>query len=205
MRATMESDPPLLFVPVGSNPARPFGMDARDRACRLAANAGFACADAVQPGRAALIADMAYAWDPAWLKALAQSPRAVLTLSDAPVIAHVPPEDGEAAFDAIAAGQVPEGYERIAAESAELNYAALRKRGRPFVLPLDAADPEPVERAAYDGAYKGVTDLLTLYLWRRPAFYLTRWAARGGLSPNSITLVGALLCVLAFFLFWNGQ
>ena len=29
-------------------------------------------------------------------------------------------------------------------------------------------------------SYKGVTDLLTLYLWRKPAFYLTRWAARGG-------------------------
>ena len=40
--------------------------------------------------------------------------------------------------------------------------------------------PEPVERAAYDAAYKGVTDVLTLYLWRRPAFYLTRWAAQAG-------------------------
>jgi phosphatidylglycerophosphate synthase len=204
--AAMESNPPpLLFVPVGSNPARPFGMDATERACRLAANAGLECADAMQPGRAALVADMTFAWDPAWLKALAASPRTVLTLGDAPVIAHVPAEDGKAAFDAIAAGRVPEGYERLAAESAELNFAALRKRGRPFVLPLDAADPEPVERAAYDGAYKGVTDLLTLYLWRRPAFYLTRWAARAGLSPNSITLVGAILCVLAFVLFWNGH
>ena len=60
----------------------------------------------------------------------------------------------------------------------------MRKRERPFVLPLDPADPEPVERAAYDAAYKGVTDVLTLYLWRRPAFYLTRWAARAGLTPE---------------------
>ena len=45
---------------------------------------------------------------------------------------------------------------------------------------LDPADPEPVERAAYDASYKGVTDVLTLYLWRRPAFYLTRWAAQAG-------------------------
>ena len=48
---------------------------------------------------------------------------------------------------------------RCAAETAELNYAELRKRERPFVMPLDAADPEPVERAAYDAAYKGVTDV----------------------------------------------
>ena len=63
----------------------------------------------------------------------------------------------------------------------------------------------PVERAAYDAAYKGVTDVLTLYLWRRPAFYLTRWAAQAGLTPNMVTAVGAVFCVLAFYLFWIGH
>jgi phosphatidylglycerophosphate synthase len=201
----MASGPTISFVPVGANPARPFGMDARERACRLASNAGFECADELAPHRAALIADMAFAWDPVWLKAMAQRPRSVLMLGEQPVIAHVPGDaTAAAALAEVVAGRAPEGYERVAAETAELNYAALRKRERPFVLPLDAADPEPVERAAYDGAYKGVTDLLTLYLWRRPAFYLTRWAARAGISPNMITCVGALLCVLTFFLFWRG-
>ena len=51
-----------------------------------------------------------------------------------------------------------EDYEWLDAETAELSYAELRKRDRPFVMPLDPADPEPVERAAYDAAYKGVTD-----------------------------------------------
>ena len=98
-----------------------------------------------------------------------------------------------------------DGYEVLAAETAELSNGALRKRERPFVMPLDPNDPEPVERAAYDAAYKGVTDALTLYLWRKPAFYLTRWAARAGLSPNFITLIGAILCLLAFWLFWRGD
>ena len=62
------SDPtPLLFVPIGDNAARPFGMDARARACRLATNAGFECSDDELPVRAALLASMAYGWDPAWL------------------------------------------------------------------------------------------------------------------------------------------
>src|SRR5678815_1122777 len=52
-------------------------------------------------------------------------------------------------------------------------------------------------------SYKGVTDILTLYLWRRPAFYLTRWAARAGMTPNMVTAIGAILCVAAFFLFMN--
>jgi phosphatidylglycerophosphate synthase len=206
MRTAMASDETLLFVPVGSNPARLFGMNARDRACRLAANAGFECTDEQQPGRAALLASMDYAWDPAWLKAMRTRPRSVLTLAGRPVMAHVPADwDAAKAADAMAEGAVRDGYDVLNAETAELSYAELRKRDRPFVMALDPADPEPVERAAYDASYKGVTDILTLYLWRRPAFHLTRWAAQAGLTPNAVTAVGALLCVLAFYLFWNGQ
>jgi phosphatidylglycerophosphate synthase len=206
MPAAMASAPPLLFVPVGDNPARPFGIDARERACRLATNAGFECADAPQEGRAVLLASMRFAWDPAWLKAMGSRPGTMLTLGDEPVMIHVA-ADGNAA--AAAAGledrQAVEGYERLSAETAELSYAELRKRERPFVMPLNPHDPEPVERAAYDAAYKGVTDALTLYLWRKPACYLSRWAARAGLAPNAVTLVGAILCVLAFVLFWRGE
>jgi len=206
MPGAMPSEPSLLFVPIGTNAARPFGMDARERACRLAANAGLDCADAPQKGRDALLASMDYAWDPAWLKALRSRPGTILTLGGAPVMAHVA---ADANLAAAAAGledhQVVAGYELLPAEAAELSYAELRKRDRPFVMRLDADDPEPVERAAYDAAYKGVTDVLTLYLWRRPAFYLTRWAARAGIAPNLVTLVGAILCVLAFVLFWQGE
>jgi phosphatidylglycerophosphate synthase len=195
-----------MFVPVGSNPARVFGMDARTRACRLATNAGFDCADAPEAGRAVLVASLDYAWDPAWLKAMAARPRTVLTLGGKPVLAQVPPgEDPAAAIKAVADGAAVEGYNLLAAETAELSYAELRKRDRPFVMRLDPNDPEPVERAAYDAAYKGVTDVLTLYLWRRPAFYLTRWAAQAGLSPNFVTAIGAILCVLAFVFFWRGE
>ena len=56
----------ILFVPVGNNPARLFGMDARTRACRLAENMGLECAE--RADRAAVLASMAYAWDPAWLR-----------------------------------------------------------------------------------------------------------------------------------------
>jgi phosphatidylglycerophosphate synthase len=202
----MADEPRLLFVPVGSNPARPFGMDAKDRARRLATNAGFDCADSAAGDRPALLASLAYGWDPAWLKAMRSRPRTVLTLDAKPVMAHVPAgEDSAPVAEGLEAGRPIEGYDELASETAQLNYAELRKRDRPFVLPLDAYDPEPVERAAYDASYKGVTDILTLYLWRRPAFYLTRWAARAGLSPNFVTLIGAILCVLAFFLFWQGE
>jgi phosphatidylglycerophosphate synthase len=206
MPRAMSDDLPMLFVPVGANAARPFGMPAEARACRLATNAGFECADEPRDGRGVLLASMDYGWDPAWIRALRNRPRAVLTLGGSPVMAHVPAgDDPSRIIAAIAGGAAVSGYEPIAAETAELTNTALRKRERPFVLPLDPADPERVERAAYDAAYKGVTDALTLYLWRKPAFYLTRWAARAGLTPNMVTMVGAVLCLLAFWLFWNGH
>ncbi len=202
----MASDPALLFVPIGTNSARAFGMEARDRACRLARNAGLECAEAPEPGRAVLFASMRYAWDPAWLKTMRSLPGTMLTLEGEPVMAHVPAGSNTAAAAAGLEDHQPvEGYDLLPAETAELSYAELRKRERPFVMLLDDGNPEPVERAAYDAAYKGVTDILTLHLWRRPAFYLTRWAARASLSPNAVTLVGALLCVFAFFLFWRGD
>ena len=196
----------LLFVAVGDNQARPFGMGVRERAARIARNLGLDPDDDTVEGLGAVIADMDYAWDPAWLKAIAARPNSVLTLSGKPVLAHVAAGKGTAkAIAAMEANEPLSGFETVDAETAELNYAELRKRERPFVLKIDPRNVEPVERASYDAAYKGVTDILTLYLWRKPAFYLTRWAARAGLSPNFITAIGAILCVAAFYYFWIGH
>ncbi|HEU5066738.1 MAG TPA: CDP-alcohol phosphatidyltransferase family protein [Sphingomicrobium sp.] len=197
------SDAPL-FVPLGENPARVFALDARTRACRLAEKAGLDCREQPERDRAALLANLDYAWDPVWLKVLRDKPGSVLTLRDQPVLAHIG-MDPDRAAEAILAGKVPIGLETIDAETAEVGYDELRKKERPFVLPLSQANAERVERAAYDASYKGVTDALTLYLWRKPAFYLTRWAAEAGLSPNVVTAIGAVLMVLAFWLFWIGH
>jgi phosphatidylglycerophosphate synthase len=206
----MTSDEPApakpLFVTVGENPARPFGMDSAERARALAVKAGLEPAAEHQSGRSTLYADLSWAWDPEWLVALAESPGSVLAKDGHAVLAHVPiGGDPAAALSAMLSGDRYEGsLERIDADSADFSFRKLRKRERPFVMRLDPADPEPVERAAYDASYKGVTDVLTLYLWRRPAFYLTRWAARAGMTPNMVTAIGTLLCIAAFFLFYNG-
>ena len=196
-----------LFVPVGANSAHLFGMDARTRACRLAENMGLDCADDFAGDRDTVLASMRFAWDPAWLREISRRPGTVLMLRGNPVLAHV-----AAGRDASAVSQAMtsesgslEGLEQIDGETAELSYSELRKRERPFVMPLDPANPIVVEQAAYDAAYKGVTDILTLYLWRKPAFHLTRWAAQAGMTPNMVTMIGAIFCVLAFYLFWIGS
>jgi phosphatidylglycerophosphate synthase len=164
------------------------------------------CGDVPEPGQATLLANLAYAWDPAWLKLLRDRPGSALVSQGKPVLAHVA-EAGDAAAigERMLKGEPLEGMDLLDAATSEVGYDELRKKERPFVRPLDPADPEPVERAAYDASYKGVTDALTLYLWRKPAFYLTRWAAQAGLSPNAVTAVGAVLMLLALWLFWNGH
>ena len=197
----------FLFVPVGANPAHVFGLGAKERACRLAAKAGMECADLPIAGRPAILADLGFAWDPAWLAAIKNHPDNVLMLGERAVLAHVSAGQDSSAVRAAMQSSAPwsgDGLERIDAESAEISYSELRKRDRPFVLPLDAANPEPVERAAYDASYKGVTDVLTLYLWRKPAFHLTRWAAQAGMTPNQVTLIGAIMCFATFFFWLNG-
>ena len=196
-----------LFVTVGDNPARAFGMGAIERANALAIKAGLAPAIEAKPGNSTVYANLDWAWDPAWLASIARNPGKLLIKDGAPVLAHVA-ADGDAApvLAAILSGGPYNGssLEIIDADTADFSYQELRKRDRPFVMRLDPSSVDAVERASYDASYKGVTDILTLYLWRRPAFYLTRWAAQAGMSPNMVTAVGAILCVAAFFLFMNG-
>ena len=47
--------------------------------------------------------------------------------------------------------------------------------------------------------------MLTKYLWPEWALVLTRISARLGLTPNTITTIGAVLCVLATWCFAEGR
>jgi len=205
--ARMDDSGRLAFLPVGSNQVTLFGLDAAERARRLANNAGLEPDESTPEGEAVLLANMDFAWDPAWLKVMARRPGCALLSDGQPVLAHVAAGADRRSVEKAMLGEGGslDGLEQLDPHTAEVSYDELRKRERPFVLPLRADTAEQVERAAYDASYKGVTDALTLYLWRKPAFYLTRWAAEAEITPNAVTGVGALLCLLAFFYFWFGN
>lgn len=207
MSGDLPSGEKPLFVTVGENPARAFGMSAADRANALAIKARLEPAGRPEVRRGTLLADLNWAWDPEWLAALAEQPGVVLTKNSLPVLAHIPAGGDFSEVMASMTSSSPyngTSLQRVDADTADFSYRKLRKRDRPFVLQLDPTNPEPVERAAYNASYKGVTDALTLYLWRGLAFHLTRLAARASLTPNFVTAVGAIFCVAAFFLFYNG-
>jgi phosphatidylglycerophosphate synthase len=193
----------VQFVALGDPDVRLFGRTARARAEQVAVKAGLDPASEENAGSARIVADMAYAWDPAWLTELKNRPGSALMLDGKAVMLHL--EGGSARAGMDMSGLDSGGLAPIDARTASLSYSLLRKRERPFVMPLDPADPLPVERALYDASYKGVTDVLTLYLWRRPAFWLTRWAAQAGMSPNQVSLIGLLFCIAAFSALWEGH
>ena len=190
--------------PVGSNDTRAWGLTALDRLCRIASKTGFAVADGLPVGPVLLV-DLGYAFDPAWLTFVAGQPDTVVTRGGRPVLSHlVTPDAGT--VDALRGGTVPPTLRHLAVEDGiELQNQELRKREAPFLLPLTAEGVPAVERASYYGAYKGVTDVLTKYLWPELAFHLTRGAAKIGLTPNMVTAIGVAFCIAAFFAFWDGR
>ena len=80
----------------------------------------------------------------------------------------------------------------------------LRKREAPWAI--DTTDGvTAAERALFNSAYKGATDLVTKFVWPKPAIIATRFSARLGITPNQITTVSLIFVLLALYFFTQGQ
>lgn len=80
----------------------------------------------------------------------------------------------------------------------------LKKKDPPYVLPMLRCNQLELESELFAASYKGVTDLVTKWLWPWPAFMVTRLCVRLGLKPNHVTLLSLVLAVLAGVAFWYG-
>ena len=192
--------PPQVRV-TGDNRTRLWGLTPHERIARIAGKAGLEMAGDKAEGPLVLI-NSCYAFDPQWLTFMLARSESVLTVDGIPAMAFT---TDPLVQRAMAKGEVPK-LEAVRAEDHATFYnQALRKREKPFLERLVPAAVSEIERQSYYGAYKGVTDLLTKYLWPELALVLTRIAARLGISPNMVTMVGAALCVWATVLFWQGH
>jgi len=81
----------------------------------------------------------------------------------------------------------------------------VRKRSRPLILAVNEATRDEIETRTFELAYKGVTDIVTKHVFPRPAFYATRFAARRGVKPNTVTTVSLLLVFVVLDLFARDQ
>ncbi len=94
------------------------------------------------------------------------------------------------------------GLTPVTATSLAVSYRhKLRKREVPFVLDLNEMSRGKAEWRLLMGAYKGVTDLVTKFLWPMPALWVVRFCARRNISPNMVTLasLGFVLIAIACF------
>lgn len=92
----------------------------------------------------------------------------------------------------------------LAMADAEDYSHAMKKRITAFILPINAATKSQIERYLFGAVYKGVTDIVTKYVWPWPAYHVTRACAATGVTPNMVTSASAVLTVLAYILFAYG-
>ena len=200
---------------IGEGPVPVWGRPASHLLRRALTRAGVADT-AAWPAPVAgpvLLARADHVYDAAAVAGLAAAPGTVLLRPDdgLPVAAHVAPERAESVAAALEAGRGADdpafaGLRRAGPGDLSGAYdKALRKRGAPYLLPLTAESRRAVEWRMFGGSYKGVTDVITKYVWPRPAFHVTRLCAALGITPNQVTAASLVLVLLALWLFWRGQ
>ena len=178
---------------LGRNDTLIWGMTHAERVRRLSEKA--AQAGQKLPAGTALFVSLDFVFDPL-LFAIALERPGVAVMREGAFVIGLLPEDAD-----------PHGgVECLEIRDGDTFYnRQLRKLQQPFVLRLTPETVPAIERQSYEGAYKGVTDILTKYLWPAWALFLTRLAARIGMTPNMVTAIGAVFNLLAMVAFWNGH
>ena len=129
------------------------------------------------------------------------------------------PQDGSIAAAIVDSSRVDSARDcmegRLDAAQAELNSIspneliafneALRSAQTPLLERVTEERKAELESNLYGNAYRGITDLVTKFLWPRPAKKAVHLAANLGLSPNTVTTIGFILVLAACYLFLNGQ
>ncbi|MFV0437932.1 MAG: CDP-alcohol phosphatidyltransferase family protein [Desulfopila sp.] len=111
-----------------------------------------------------------------------------------------------AVADGTASGDTLVGFTRESPATAPVAYREdLRKSETPFVLPITMENKEKVERRLFDWSYKGITDLVTKWLWPRPARWAVGRCVQYRIRPNQVTIVSLVLVIIAGWCFFRGQ
>ncbi|KMS57193.1 MULTISPECIES: CDP-alcohol phosphatidyltransferase family protein [Sphingobium] len=178
---------------LGDNATPIWGMTNAERNRRMAESA--AKNGSTLAPRHELVFNLTYAFDPLLLRLALETPGTLFAWRNTPIV-----------------GQIPQGSDPLAApnvidlsDGRKLYNRQLRKLEQPMVRELTPATRRAIERQSYFGAYKGVTDILTKYLWPELALVLTRIAAQLKMTPNMVSVIGVTLCLVATYLFAQGM
>lgn len=199
--------PPSALI-LGDSPVRLWGLSSRERLARQLRSLRIP----ESPGEATgpvLLLRADYLFELRTLSSLLRQPGAVLCCASdgGRAAALVESKDLEAARRALEdpAAALPPTLRPLSPRDLAAFDVDLRRAEPPLLEPLSESRRSPLEDQLYGNAYKGITDLVTKWLWPRPAKHLVRWCAARNVRPNTVTAVGFVLTVLAGLLFLAGH
>jgi phosphatidylglycerophosphate synthase len=199
------------------SPVRLWGLSSRERLERMLAKSGTPIIIERKPLVAAddtvLLLRGDFLYDKRIIQNMIGNPGVVLEAATAagrrPVAAHVPGELADRMESILSADDscdYPEGLRRETPDTLVTAYLKeLRKFDLPYLLPITEKNRRNLESHLFDGSYKGVTDLVTKWLWPVPAQWGVRFCARYGIVPNHVTSLSLILSVLAAVCFYQGN
>ncbi|MDZ7754568.1 MAG: CDP-alcohol phosphatidyltransferase family protein [Gammaproteobacteria bacterium] len=198
---------------IGDSEVRLWGLGGQERLRRtLAAFPEVRLADAggsvPEPGTA-LVLRGDHHFDPRVVQALAAGDTPLLLAGEdgVPVAARGPAGQLSTLRSALQQGHTPAFADIPVVGSRDLvgGYdAKLLSHSPPRVQSISATNAPWLERELFAGAYKGVTDGVTKWLWPAPARAVTRWCVALGIQPNHVTVLSLVLAVVAGIAFYQG-
>jgi phosphatidylglycerophosphate synthase len=224
MSISPAASPPRAWIVVPAQDAAEtpiWGLTPPERLERALRNAGCTQLDRISPGddvavsaaEEVLLIRGDLIFDARLIDGLVTTPNVVLCAAlddppedDVPVAVHAPAAERTAALallrEPASPAEIPDSLRRVAPDDLAPAYiASLRKLQPSYVLRVRPDAIDAIERRLFGAAYKTVTDLVTLWLWPRPAAALTRILANRGVHPNTITAGSWLLAIAAIGLF----
>jgi len=100
---------------------------------------------------------------------------------------------------------LPQDLQIVNTSDMEAFDESLRRSTRPLLEPVTAERKIELENRLYGNAYRGITDLVTKFVWPKPAKRIVHLCAVLHISPNMVTSLGLLLVIAACYLFLEGQ
>ena len=203
----------ISAVVLAESPVRLWGLTSTERLKRQLREIGgidwIEAAERLPASGRVLLLNGHYLFEIRTLTGLLQNPDAILVspADRKPVAALVDASQAAAAANHLreAGATAPAGLRQIGPGDLEAFDETLRSARPPVLEHISESRRDELENSLYGNAYRGITDLVTKFVWPRPARRVVHWCASLGLSPNMVTTVGLMLVIAACYLFLHGQ
>jgi phosphatidylglycerophosphate synthase len=207
---------PVYAYIIDDNPARIWGLTSRQRKRRVLEAAGVTdIVDdiaAVPQASSVVLFRGDYLFDDRVINYMVQASDVILKIppgaTETLVAAHVPSGQADLLREAILNNRPLPSLTGVKIETLQTLAVSFQERllkfEPPFVLPITSDNVRILERRLFDWSYKGVTDLVTKWVWPRPAQWAVGQCVRYGLRPNYVTIIGLILVILAGIFFAYG-